>query len=193
MLDAKLIVVGGVADQKEVTLKSLPLTIGRGREAALTLSHSLVSRSHCKIFADNGLLQVEDLNSLNGTYVNNKKIDGIQTLEPGQLLTLGNVTFRAIYGTKNEQGQTALPNEPASSSDTDASGMEYDTDHDKPPIGLQEDTDWVSNVAPVSEGKPSEDKPAAAINADSFRIDVGESLPKKVDDAALDSFIRKAR
>ena len=97
MLEAKLVVVGGEAKQAEVRLKALPATIGRAREATLTLPHPLVSRKHCEIFEENGQLYVKDLDSLNGTYVNNQRIDGQQPLAPEQLLTLGNVTFRAVY------------------------------------------------------------------------------------------------
>ncbi len=97
MLEAKLVVVGGEAKQTEVRLKVLPTIIGRAREATLTLPHPLVSRKHCEILEENGRLYVKDLGSLNGTYVNNERIDGQQQLAPDQLLTLGNVTFRAVY------------------------------------------------------------------------------------------------
>ncbi len=97
MLEAKLVVVGGEAKQTEVRLKVLPTIIGRAREATLTLPHPLVSRKHCEILEENGRLYVKDLGSLNGTYVNNERIDGQQQLDPEQLLTLGNVTFRAVY------------------------------------------------------------------------------------------------
>ena len=96
MINAKLVVVGG-ARQTEVTLKKLPATIGRSKEASITLPHSLVSRQHCEIFEEQGILYVRDLNSLNGTFLNNEKITGSRPLLPDQLLTLGNVTFRASY------------------------------------------------------------------------------------------------
>jgi predicted component of type VI protein secretion system len=96
MLQAKLIVVGGEVKTKEVNLR-LPAVIGRGREATLTLPHALVSRAHCEVFERNGRLFVRDLDSLNGTYVNNYKIQGDQPLMPGELLTIGTVTFRADY------------------------------------------------------------------------------------------------
>lgn len=96
MLNAKLVVVGG-AKETEIELKQLPLTIGRAREATITLPHTLVSRKHCEISEQDGLLFVKDLNSLNGTFLNNEQIGDPRPLLPNQLLTLGNVTFRALY------------------------------------------------------------------------------------------------
>jgi predicted component of type VI protein secretion system len=96
-MKAKLIVVGGDAKAAEVKLK-LPTVIGRGREANLTLPHPLVSRKHCEIFEDKGKLCVRDLGSLNGTYVNNERITDATSLPSGDLLTVGAVTFRAVYG-----------------------------------------------------------------------------------------------
>jgi pSer/pThr/pTyr-binding forkhead associated (FHA) protein len=94
-MDAKLMVVGGDARPLEIKLR-LPVVIGRGRQATLAVPHPLVSRKHCEIFESNGYLVVRDLGSLNGTYVNNRRVTEA-ILPPGQLLTLGSVTFRAIY------------------------------------------------------------------------------------------------
>ena len=96
MLKAKLIVVGGDAKAKEVALR-LPTIIGRGKDVTLTLPHPLVSRQHCELDEQSGWLVVKDLGSLNGTYVNNRRIKDTQKLPPNHLLTLGNVTFRAVY------------------------------------------------------------------------------------------------
>lgn len=96
MLKAKLVVVGGDAKSAEVSLK-LPTVIGRGKEANLTVPHALVSRRHTEIFEKDGKLYARDMGSLNGTFVNNQKIEGDTLLEPNQLLTLGNITFRAVY------------------------------------------------------------------------------------------------
>lgn len=96
-MKAKLVVVGGDAKATEVNLK-LPTTIGRGREVSLTLPHPLVSREHCEIRESDSRLLVRDLGSLNGTFVNNQRIEGEVELPPGELLTVGTVTFRAVYG-----------------------------------------------------------------------------------------------
>ena len=108
MLNAKLMVVGGDAKRSEIQLR-LPTVIGRGREATLTLPHPLVSRRHTEIFEQDGRLVVRDLGSLNGTFVNNQRIEGDQVLDPNQLLTLGNVTFRAVYDvTDSSKGDQLL-------------------------------------------------------------------------------------
>ena len=94
-MKAKLIVVGGDAKPTEIDL-TLPSVIGRGRSATLTLPHPLVSREHCEIYLSEGRLHVRDLGSLNGTYVGNERIEDA-ALPAGGLLTVGTVTFRAVY------------------------------------------------------------------------------------------------
>lgn len=94
-LNAKLVVVGGEVKTAEIKLR-LPSTIGRGRGTSIMLPHPLVSRQHCELFEANGKLMVRDLGSLNGTFVNNQRITE-SIIEPGELLTIGAVTFRAAY------------------------------------------------------------------------------------------------
>ena len=94
-LNAKLAVVGGDVKTTEIALR-LPATIGRGKGQSIILPHPLVSRQHCELFEADGVLMVRDLGSLNGTFVNNEKITEAP-LPPGDLLTVGTVTFRAVY------------------------------------------------------------------------------------------------
>jgi predicted component of type VI protein secretion system len=96
MLQAKLVVVGGEVQSQEVKLK-LPAVIGRGKEATLKVPLALISRRHCEIRERDGRLYIRDLGSLNGTYVNNYKITAEQPLLPGELVTVGTITFRAEY------------------------------------------------------------------------------------------------
>ncbi len=91
----KLKVVGGDLEMTEVTL-NLPATLGRAPDVALSLMHPLVSRHHCELFLVEGNVHVRDLGSLNGTFVGSQRIDE-SLLRPGDLLTVGTVTFRADY------------------------------------------------------------------------------------------------
>ena len=99
-LNVKLVVVGGDVKTTELKLR-LPSTIGRGRGTSIVLPHPLVSRQHCELFESDGQLMVRDLGSLNGTFVNNQRITE-SPLPPGELLTVGTVTFRAVYESEVE-------------------------------------------------------------------------------------------
>ena len=127
MLKAKLIVVGGDAKSKEVDLR-LPTVIGRGRDVSLTLPHPLVSRRHTELFEKNGYLYVKDLGSLNGTYVNNRKISSEQRLAPYELLTLGNVTFRAMYEAAEDQIANVIDQPDLSDTEKDTKKSENQKD-----------------------------------------------------------------
>lgn len=96
MLDAKLVIVAGADAAVDYCLR-LPTTIGRSRENDIELPHPLVSRRHCELIEINGRLHVRDLGSLNGTFVGNRPVQGETEIGPGQLLTIGTVTFRAMY------------------------------------------------------------------------------------------------
>ncbi len=126
-MNPKLVVVGGDVKTKEVNLK-LPTVIGRGRDVTLALPHPLVSRRHCEIYQKNGKLIVRDLGSLNGTFVNNEKIIGEKQIEPEQLLTIGSVTFRAIYSAELPTVETTYDpvaeRETVGSSDTETGEIE---------------------------------------------------------------------
>jgi pSer/pThr/pTyr-binding forkhead associated (FHA) protein len=95
-LQARLVVVGGDVKTSEIKLR-LPCTVGRGRGSAIVLAHPLVSRQHCELFESDGRLMVRDLGSLNGTFINNQRIAEAAPLPPNELLTIGTVTFRAVY------------------------------------------------------------------------------------------------
>jgi predicted component of type VI protein secretion system len=96
-LEAKLVVVAGDSSASQYELQ-LPAVIGRSRSTDLRLGHPLVSRQHCEVFESRGVLMVRDLGSLNGTYVGERRIAEKATpVKPGELLTVGPVTFRAEY------------------------------------------------------------------------------------------------
>lgn len=68
-------------------------TLGRAGEVDWVVEHPLVSRRHCRLVAHpDGRLEVEDLESTNGTFVNGRRILR-ERLEPGDRLTIGRVDF----------------------------------------------------------------------------------------------------
>jgi ABC transport system ATP-binding/permease protein len=65
-------------------------TVGRAAQADFIVDAALVSRLHCRITARAGGLDVVDLKSTNGTFVNGRRI-GTATLAAGDTLRVGRV------------------------------------------------------------------------------------------------------
>jgi predicted component of type VI protein secretion system len=88
--------------------------VGRQEDCQLQVKSSQVSRRHCELSEKDGQLTVKDLGSSNGTFVNGEKVEGSRALEPGDTLTLGNVTFRieraeAAVGAVRRPSDEAVP------------------------------------------------------------------------------------
>ncbi len=106
-MQVKLIVVGGKANRTEVQLQ-LPAVLGRGRDADLTLGHSSISRRHCRLWEEQGQVMVEDLQSTNGTFVEDQRVDRA-VLEPGARLRVGPLTFVVVYDRPRSETPTTVP------------------------------------------------------------------------------------
>ncbi|MBN1320148.1 MAG: FHA domain-containing protein [Thermoleophilia bacterium] len=83
-----LIRAGGGREGEVIALGGDVLTIGRSPHSDLFLDDVTVSRHHARILVDGAGFLVEDLNSLNGTYVNRKRIERHQ-LSDGDELQIG--------------------------------------------------------------------------------------------------------
>ncbi len=70
-----------------------PATLGRSSDADLQLVDGKVSRLHCRFTVSDGRLQVEDLGSHNGTYVNGEKLTAPRALAAGDEVAVGDSLF----------------------------------------------------------------------------------------------------
>jgi hypothetical protein len=72
-------------------------TIGRATGAQFVVDAPLVSRVHCRLtLSPAGELTVEDLDSTNGTFVNEQRVDAPTPLRPADTLTVGRVRFEVL-------------------------------------------------------------------------------------------------
>lgn len=82
------------------------LIAGRTAQSDLQLDDPSVSRRHCSIAFDNGLLRVQDLQSANGTFINERPITDA-TARPGDLIRMG----AAIVEVRDPGGTTQRPDD----------------------------------------------------------------------------------
>lgn len=87
---AKLLIKSGGEQNREISLQPGANRIGRSVSCDFQIVDASVSSSHCEIHLKNGAVHVRDLGSTNGTFINGQQINE-STLDPGQVLRLGNV------------------------------------------------------------------------------------------------------
>ena len=68
-------------------------TVGRNARADFIVDRALVSRLHCRITATEGALEVVDLSSTNGTFVNDTRVDRAG-LKHGDRLRIGRIELK---------------------------------------------------------------------------------------------------
>jgi hypothetical protein len=73
---------------------SQPLILGRTPDCDITMPGSRISRHHARLYVDGDLLMIEDLDSTNGSLVNDKLLDGKLTLRNGDELRFQDIVFR---------------------------------------------------------------------------------------------------
>jgi hypothetical protein len=83
-------------------IDSSGLKIGRTAPADIVLSHKSISREHCIIGLASDELLVTDLNSTNGTYIDDTRIRRATILPVGSILRLGQISLKHSICTRAE-------------------------------------------------------------------------------------------
>jgi len=73
---------------KEVPVSSRPITIGRAPDNDIPIDNLAVSNYHARVYAEAGQLVIEDLDSLNGTFVNDLRVERA-ALRDGDSISIG--------------------------------------------------------------------------------------------------------
>jgi len=87
-----LVCIAGLLKGESFALSDKPLTIGRNPKASIFLKDLSVSREHAMIKRTGGKIEVIDLGSRNGVFVNGKRVMS-KVLATGDKITIGKSTF----------------------------------------------------------------------------------------------------
>jgi transcriptional regulator with GAF, ATPase, and Fis domain len=91
-MNPRLVAHSGPLKGRTILLTENELVVGRESSLALCLADLSVSRYHCRIRSEDGHLQIVDLESLNGTFVNGIPVSA-RLLEHGDQLRIGDTCF----------------------------------------------------------------------------------------------------
>ncbi|HEY0480411.1 MAG TPA: GGDEF domain-containing protein [Kofleriaceae bacterium] len=87
---------------RRIPLLNLQYIVGRDSEAGFVVSRSSVSRQHARLYVDDaGNWWVEDLNSTNGTFVNESRIKTTQLADTDQV-RFGDAIYKFLSGSNVE-------------------------------------------------------------------------------------------
>jgi len=91
-MDVNLVLFKKNGSHKFFPLPSSVTVIGRRHSCDLCIPLMSVSRRHCQLNYDDGVLKIRDLGSRNGTYLNDKRIDEA-VIQAGGSIKIGPLTF----------------------------------------------------------------------------------------------------
>src|SRR5579872_3082687 len=91
---AKLVVLSEGLTGQSYELKVDKTTIGRVEDNTFQIAHPSVSSHHCEVLLRGNDVVVKDLNSTNGTFINNQQVTTEGVLKAGQVLRLGQIEIR---------------------------------------------------------------------------------------------------
>lgn len=84
-----------LAPETRFAVRDGSTAIGRSPESDIVLkSDDYASGRHARLTRHGGLLYIEDADSTNGTYVNDRKTVGATPLREGDIVRVGSTTFR---------------------------------------------------------------------------------------------------
>lgn len=90
---------------KELPLTENPLTIGRKAGNDIIIDNQAISGFHARIVREDQTYVIEDLNSLNGTFLNGQKVSKY-ALKNGDIILIGNHTIEFLSEKPPEAGAT---------------------------------------------------------------------------------------
>jgi hypothetical protein len=107
-------------DQQRFPLPGLPCIVGRGEDSDLRLDLDRISRRHARFETNADGLWLSDMDSTNGTFVNNERISSATRVSPGDRIHFANhaYTLRRHEGAHQPLSLMADDDPPARAGDT---------------------------------------------------------------------------
>src|SRR5688572_16939273 len=92
----------GEGTEPDLTFRILPgnsKTVGRAPQAEFIVDAALVSRVHCRLTAGATEIEIVDLDSTNGTFLNGQRVEKRATARDGDRIGIGRVELIVSEGT----------------------------------------------------------------------------------------------
>jgi pSer/pThr/pTyr-binding forkhead associated (FHA) protein len=92
-MNASLVLLKKNGAYQAFPLPSAVTVIGRRSDCDLRIPLPMVSRRHCQLTLNKSTLELRDLESRGGTFLNDKRVDGETAMKAGDYLRIGPLIF----------------------------------------------------------------------------------------------------
>jgi pSer/pThr/pTyr-binding forkhead associated (FHA) protein len=202
-----LVQTPGKWEGKVVSITRSEFLIGRDPTCNLRPASVLVSKRHCALLVRGNQVFVKDLNSTNGTFVNDQPIEGESELRDKDVLKVGAAAFRVLIEVPPTVDKpTPVPPTKTETSDDEAAAallLSLQDDENLTPNALALDRDGVptgstvlDTLAPAAaEGnaEPAEKDEKERKEKDKAKAKLATGDTSTAAKAILDKYIRRPR
>lgn len=175
MAQVKLKVLAGSNAGKEIPVAVPRFLIGRADECQLRPKSDAISRNHCAVVTAGDDISIRDLNSRNGTYINEERVSGDRPLKNGDKLRIGKLEFEFVIVVEKKPEPVAAPAPADPKTSADGSSVEFDV------------TEWLEEANASDKIKRSDP------DTRQFKLDETDrvALEKAAEGATGDSAVKK--
>lgn len=126
MFEVNLKVLVGGNSGKLIPVPVPRFLIGRSEECHLRPKSDAISRNHCAILVHDDQITIRDLNSRNGTYINDQRVEGDRVLNSGDKLRIGKLEFEVMIKSNKKVPEPVPDPDTKDKKLPDSSSMEFD-------------------------------------------------------------------
>ena len=128
------------------------MTVGRGSSCDVIIEQERLSRSHAKLVAKDRVLQVEDLGSTNGTFINDQPVTAAVTAKNGDIIKFDIYAYQVVIaGAVDDSNATIIATAPPVEAVTPPAETEEETLSAKTQV-FTPPKSWALDDSPSSEG-----------------------------------------
>jgi predicted component of type VI protein secretion system len=160
-----LIVAKGKRKGKIISVAVPQFIIGRHKECHLRPGSAAISQHHCALLSRGTKIFVRDFDSTNGTFVNQKRVQGEQELAEDDLVEIGSLAFRIHIESEADEPALSVPPVGSEADDSMVADILLKESEGSPGIlGLVEDSRCGSTVlrSPLASPEENEESPESS-------------------------------
>jgi pSer/pThr/pTyr-binding forkhead associated (FHA) protein len=186
-----VVMTAGKATGQTIPVTLAQFIIGRDPQCNLRPASPVISKRHCALLTKNGKVTLRDLDSTNGTFINDKPLKGECVLNNGDIMKVGPLAFRVTIESSTPVNKPTPPPPPpklpaspapvAASDDDDVANML---------LSLQDETGTSPEAAAAEAGSVPEGSTVMdmlPLGDTSKDADLKKEEPKKEEEPAKTS------